>query len=156
MILRCQLALFSAYRIDQYGDPEGFKTSVGAVLEQYPNEVIIYVCDPRTGIQRRCKFPPTLSEIIEACDTHRDFLERASKPRVASPQRQYDSRWEERPQGALGNVFIPDGHPRYGSLVERTKALNPVWWKFGTSSDGRAGIFVPLNLWDGSGITGNL
>lgn len=66
--MRCQLALFSAYRIDQYGDPEGFKASLGAVLEQYPDDVIRYVCDPRTGVQRQCKFPPTISEIVTACD----------------------------------------------------------------------------------------
>jgi len=39
------------------------------VLEQYPNDVIVYVTDPRTGIQRRCKWPPTISEIVEECDS---------------------------------------------------------------------------------------
>lgn len=68
MILRCQRVLFSAYRTDQYADPDGFLTSLGAVLEQYPNEVVIYVTDPRTGVQRGSKFPPTISEIVEACD----------------------------------------------------------------------------------------
>lgn len=126
------------------------------MLEQYPNEVIIYVCDPRTGIQRRCKFPPTLSEIIEACDAHRDFLERAARPKVALPGRQSDARWDDRPRGALGNIFVPEGHPRYGSLVERTKTLDEIWWKYGNASDGRAGIFIPLNVWDGSGIAGNI
>lgn len=74
--MRCQLVLFSAYRIDQYGDPEGFKASLGAVLEQYPDDVIRYVCDPRTGVQRRCKFPPTISEIVEACDDRVSELRR--------------------------------------------------------------------------------
>lgn len=68
LILRCQRILFSAYRTDQYADPDGFLTSLGAVLEQYPNEVVIYVTDPRTGVQRDSKFPPTISEIVEACD----------------------------------------------------------------------------------------
>lgn len=60
--------LFSAYRTDQYADPDGFLTSLGAVLEQYPNEVVIHVTDPRTGVQRGQKFPPTIAEIVEACD----------------------------------------------------------------------------------------
>lgn len=77
--MRCQLALFSAYRIDQYGDPEGFKTSMGAVLEQYPNDVIVYVCDPRTGVQRSCKFPPTISEIVQACDARVADLKRQER-----------------------------------------------------------------------------
>jgi hypothetical protein len=38
------------------------------VLDQYPTDVIIYITDPRTGVQRACKWPPTIAEIIEACD----------------------------------------------------------------------------------------
>jgi hypothetical protein len=60
--------LFSAFRQDQYADPESYAVSVGMVLEQYPNDVIIYITDPRTGVQRHCKWPPTIAEIIEACD----------------------------------------------------------------------------------------
>jgi len=37
-------------------------------LEQYPNDVIVWVTDPRTGVQRSCKWPPTIAEIVEACD----------------------------------------------------------------------------------------
>jgi hypothetical protein len=154
LILRSLLALFTSYRLDQYADPDGFKTIMGAVLEGYPNEVVIYVCDPRTGIQRRCKWPPTVSEIVEACDDHRDFLERAARPKAKIPPHKYDSRWDEKPQGALANVFIPEGHPRYAGLVEKVKDLGPMWWRFGNSSDGRPGIFIPLNIWDGSGLKG--
>jgi hypothetical protein len=68
LILRCQRIIFSAYRTDQYSDPEGYMASLGAVLEQYPNEVIVYVTDPRTGIQRKSKWPPTIAEIVGACD----------------------------------------------------------------------------------------
>jgi hypothetical protein len=54
-------------------------TSLGAVLEQYPSEVIIHVSDPRTGVQRGCKWPPTVSEIVEACDTRVAELERKQR-----------------------------------------------------------------------------
>ncbi len=60
--------LFSCYRQDQFQDPEGFLASLGLVLEQYPDEVIKHVTDPRTGIQRRSKWPPSIAEIVEACD----------------------------------------------------------------------------------------
>src|ERR1700742_3387067 len=73
LILRCQLALFSSYRIDQYADAEGFKNSLGAVLEGFPDEVIRFVCDPRTGLARRMKWPPTISEVVEACEEHEDY-----------------------------------------------------------------------------------
>lgn len=72
--MRCQRVLFSAYRTDQYADPDGFLTSLGAVLEQYPNEVVIYVTDPRTGVQRGQKFPPTIAEIVTACEDRAAYL----------------------------------------------------------------------------------
>lgn len=60
--------LFSAYRTDQYTDPESYMASLGMVFEQYPDEVICYVTDPRTGIQRNKKWPPAISEIVSALD----------------------------------------------------------------------------------------
>ena len=63
-----QRILFSAYRTDQYSDPDGYLTSLGVVLEQYPDEVIVFITDPRTGVQRISKWPPTISEVVEACD----------------------------------------------------------------------------------------
>lgn len=81
LILRCQRVLFSAYRTDQYPDPDGYMTSLGAVLEQYPDDVICYVTDPRTGIQRRSKWPPTISEIVEALDERCSELKRAERYR---------------------------------------------------------------------------
>lgn len=152
LILRCLLALFASYRIDQYGDPDGFKANVGAVLEGYSDEVVRWVCDPRTGIQRRCTFPPTVSEIVEACDDHRDFLERARRPKTSTTRPSFEPRWNERPQGALANIFVPEGHDRYASLVEWTRTNDPVWWKFGKASDGRQGVWIPLNVWDRSGL----
>lgn len=60
--------LFSAYRLDQYSDPDGFMAQAAVVLSGYDPEVVSYVTDPRTGIQRAHKFPPTISEITDACE----------------------------------------------------------------------------------------
>lgn len=60
--------LFASYRRADYDDPDGFIASMGMVLSQYPEDVVIYVTRPETGIQRRIKFPPTIPEIVEACD----------------------------------------------------------------------------------------
>ena len=76
LILRCQRIIFSAYRADQYSDPEGYMASLGAVLEQYEDKVIVYVTDPRSGVQRGCKWPPTIAEIVSACDAHAAHLAR--------------------------------------------------------------------------------
>lgn len=51
------------------------------------------------------------------------------------------------PQGRFANIFIPDSHARFGKLCEWAKTTEPKWWKFGKSSDGRNGIWIPLNVW---------
>lgn len=68
LILRCQRVLFAAYRTDQYADPDGFITSLGLIFSQYPDDVVEFVTSPLTGIQRKIKFPPTIEEIVSACD----------------------------------------------------------------------------------------
>lgn len=73
--------LMSSYRKADYHDPEGFIATVGAILEQYSPEIVEYVTDPTTGIQRRCKWPPSPAEIVEACAAeieHRAKVEKYS------------------------------------------------------------------------------
>jgi hypothetical protein len=50
-------------------------------------------------------------------------------------------------QGQLANIFVPDTHARFASLCEWAKTTELKWWKFGKSSDGRNGIWIPLNVW---------
>jgi len=40
------------------------------VLERYPDKVIDAVTSPVTGIQRTCKFPPSIAEFVEFIDEH--------------------------------------------------------------------------------------
>lgn len=49
------------------------------VLEQYPDDVVIYITDPRTGVQRHAKWPPTISEVIAACDERIAYKERMDR-----------------------------------------------------------------------------
>lgn len=143
LILRCQKNLFCAYRTDQYADPEGFMVSLGVVLEGFPDEVITHVTDPRTGIQRRMKWPPTISEVIEACEEHQDYLR---KLRMAKPA--YRVPPTEGPRGPCVQIFVPVGHARYEGLVRWAKDQDAKWWRFGKSSDGRDGIWVPFAQWE--------
>jgi len=81
--------------------------SLGAVLEQYPNDVIVHVSDPRTGVQRGCKWPPTISEIVDACDK-----------RVAEIQnKQRFETWGQRNELALPAPDKPV--PTYDELKEK-------------------------------------
>jgi hypothetical protein len=53
--------------------------SLGMVFEDYPDEVICYVTDPKTGVQRSHKFPPAISEIVEALDAQMAHLARIDR-----------------------------------------------------------------------------
>jgi hypothetical protein len=126
--------------------------SLGLVLEQYPNEVVVYVTDPRTGVQRGCKWPPTIAEITEACDRRVGDLERAKRfatwgernerYQLPPPIEEYDV------PGRLAQVFVPDGHHRYAEFAAWSKTVETKWWKFGKSSDGRSGIWIPWSSWE--------
>lgn len=60
--------LFSSYRLDQYPEPKSFLAQVGMVLEQYDAAIVAHVTSPLTGIQRKCKFPPSIAEVVEECE----------------------------------------------------------------------------------------
>jgi len=68
------------------------------VLERYGDEVIDAVTSPNTGIQRTCKFPPSIAEVVEFIDEH---IRRAgfAANYDARSKRQLDEREEYERQG---------------------------------------------------------
>lgn len=62
------LLLFGSYRRDDFAAPETYLASLGVLLERYPDYVVERVSDPTSGLQRSSKFPPTIAEVVEACD----------------------------------------------------------------------------------------
>ena len=141
MVARQAEILFSAYRAADYADPRGFAVQLGSILSEFSEEVVIYVTSPRTGIQRRSKWPPTISEVLAACEEHQDFLKRlrAEKPRPTIAI-QY------RPPGHLANVFVSPAHPRYASLVTWAESAEPQMWRYGKSSTGEDGLWVSSHI----------
>jgi len=124
--------------------------SLGTILEKFPDEVISYVCMPDTGIQRRLKWPPAISEVVDACEAHREFLAKQRGPRPVFQERKPEPLLRDRPQGYLATIFVPVGHPRYAHLEEWTKEAKPMWWKYGHASDGRKGLWVSRFAWEGT------
>jgi hypothetical protein len=122
--------------------------SLGAILEQFPDEVVIYVTDPRTGIQRRSKWPPTISEVLEACEDHKLHLERLRKIKPLVLNRLPSPTARDLPDGSWARIFVPEGHTRYSSLVKWAETAEKPFWKYGSSSDGRRGIWVSLDAWE--------
>lgn len=145
-ISRAIQALFSAYRRDDFADPDGFVVQLGTILAEFPEEVIEYITSPRTGLQRRSKWPPTISEVLTACEDHQLYLARLRETKRAAPLLRAPSKLGV--PGSLANVFVPNDNPRYGRLVEWCKQANPIWYRYGKSSDGRDGIWVGRNHWD--------
>lgn len=66
--------LFACYRMDQYSDPDGFMVQMAMVLSEYPEDVVNRVTDPRTGLQRSSKFPPSIAEIVKACESAKKII----------------------------------------------------------------------------------
>jgi len=124
--------------------------SLGTVLEQFTDDVISYVCMPDTGIQRRLKWPPAISEVVDACENHREFLAKQRAARPAFQERKPEPLLRDRPQGYLATIFVPEGHHRYEKLQEWTKEAKPMWWKYGKASDGRNGLWVSRFAWEGT------
>src|SRR5688572_25506822 len=60
--------LLGSYRTGQASDPAFYAAAIAAVLSDYPEDVVRYVTDPRTGVQNRIKFLPDVFEVREACE----------------------------------------------------------------------------------------
>lgn len=145
--------IFSAYRKDDFADAEGFAVQLATVLERYPDGVIEAVTGPLTGIQRRSKFPPTLAEIVTACDD--ETGRRESMARYAAMRRQRPAgllTYERQgPVRAEPNLFVPPDAPRYQEMHARhlrTKGAESDAVQR-TTADGEivGGVMVPISWW---------
>ena len=138
------LAIFSAYRRDDFANPEVFLIELGVVLEEYPDGVIAYISSPRTGIVRTAKYVPTLAEIIVACDDEVARQDRIKRYAVL-PKFQRSS--YERPadqQGRRANVLIRPEAPQYSAMMELSKTLPIEDWR-----EDRDGIWIGLGCLEG-------
>lgn len=84
VISRVEL-LMGSYRKTDYQNPEAFIATLVAILEEYPPEIVAYVTDPKTGLQRRCKWPPTPAEVVEACAAEIGFRTKVAQNSGLSP-----------------------------------------------------------------------
>jgi hypothetical protein len=50
--------------------------------------------------------------------------------------------------GCRANQFVPEGHTRYAELVKWAATADPIWWRYGTSSEGKPGLWVSYDVWD--------
>lgn len=145
--------LFGSYRRGDANDPEIYVRAVTAVLACYDFELMREVTDPRTGImttEKYMSFMPNPGELKVYCDGVAAVRDRI-RHLGSLPTPDFTRLRLPAPPAAPGdyaNIFVPDTHRRYATLVEWTKTGDVRCWKFGRSSDNRAGIWVALDIWD--------
>ncbi len=69
-IRKCAQLVLSSYRRDDFADPDTYAIQLAMILERYDDKVIDAVTSPATGIQRTCKWPPSIAEMVEFIDEH--------------------------------------------------------------------------------------
>lgn len=144
--------LLSAYRKDDLADAEGFVAQLGVVLEGYEADVIIAVTEPRTGIQRRLKFMPTIAEVVEACDAEAQARATRARYEAMPKPRPVQYRIPDRLDGRHANLFIPADNPQYQQAAEWVKTADPADWKY--DPEGRNGIWICYGWWDSNRTVG--
>ncbi len=80
--------LVGCYRKTDAADPEVFARAIVVVLMQYPKSVIVAVTEPATGIPAKIKWPPTIAEIVEACNVEMGPIRRQiERDRIAEERK---------------------------------------------------------------------
>jgi hypothetical protein len=109
--------LFGFYRASDANDPETFIAGATAMLANYPEAIVMKVCDPIRGLPSTSTFLPALAEIRQACEREmvwHDAVERRERVRAETLAGRNDSR------------KAPVGSPEHVRAVEGFKSLRAV------------------------------
>lgn len=101
--------MYGCYRKDDACDPQTFLDAAAAILADYPDDVIIVVTDPRSGLPGKIKWPPQPQEVKQACET------------IEAPRRDRRA-YEERSTKQLRARAEIDAKPKTKSTYEEIKA----------------------------------
>jgi len=135
-ITRRARMIFSAYRRDDFADPDSFLIQVSMVLATYPDQVVSFVSDPLTGIQSRSKFPPVLAEIKELCDDRRAITERLRHYATLPP---FQPSYAPAPRVHPANVKVPLTAPQHATMRALAEQLPEL-----ARVDANGELWVPL------------
>ena len=118
------------------------------LLSNYPAPVLERSVSPSRGLAAAVSYP-NIAKFKALLDQWRDeFYSDRDRRAPVFQKRLPEPLLRQRPQGYLAQVFVPQGHPRYEVLCKRAEASDPIWWKYGKSSDNRSGIWVSHNFWN--------
>lgn len=135
-------------------DKKAFTAGLVEILSTYPPAVVERAVSPSRGLPAFVSYP-NLAKFKELLDEWSDIfweehaknLARLPKP-TASMERRQPRALAEPPQGHFANVHVPESHARYAGFCAWAKTAEAKYWKFGRSSAGVDGIWIPHNVWD--------
>ena len=141
---RAQL-MFGCFRKDEAQNPDVYANAIAATFEQYPQAVVDFVTDPRTGIPSESKWLPNVAEVRAFCNAAAARMETLAKPTV-KPR---STRYEPLPPPIWWNLFVGNDIPSYEKMVERASGAAHEYYKYDSNykGTGRAGIWVPDQWW---------
>lgn len=137
-------------------DQRAFTAGFVEMLSMYPQPVLERATSPSRGLAAYVAYA-NLARFKEKLDEwHGEYLDDLKRRGIGRANRLDDTQRRLPPPdviepnipGRLAQVFVPEGHERYASFVEWSKTAETKWWKFGRSSDNRAGIWIPYGEWD--------
>lgn len=120
--------MFGCWRKVDAADPETFITAVAAVLADYPESVVLYVTDPRTGLPGKQQFPPSPYEVKQACEAEMAPIvrQREREARYVQTERLLAAPQGRRPSEAeLREKYGPNWGIRAPTETQKRKAMTP-------------------------------
>lgn len=104
------------------------------VIERYDDKVIEVVTSPVTGIQRTCKFPPSIAEVVEFINEH---IRRAgfaanydARSRAQIEEREQFERDQREPLEYRREVVKRVMAEYKAQQTPETKPQQQTWWQF--------------------------
>lgn len=79
MIAKRVAMMFSGYPQSDFTNPEAAAVSMCSVFEDYSDAIIRFATDPKTGVQRRHKWPPKIAEVVEFCTERVEHIEKMER-----------------------------------------------------------------------------
>lgn len=129
---------------------KAFSAGLVELLSACPQAVAARAASPSRGLPAFVAFP-NLAKFRELLDEWSEAHWREQPRRRLAPsadaRRAEPRRHPDPPPGHFANVFVPDSHARYATLCALAETAAPKFWRYGTSSDGRRGLWVSYNIW---------
>lgn len=108
------------YRQSLFPDAEMAARAFVSVLVRYPESIVIAVTEPATGIPSKLKWPPSIAEVVEACDKVMEPILRDYERKMV------DHRHREAlpPPPAGPKMTMEEMETKLGRPLFRTRSMN--------------------------------